>query len=53
MRAMAAVPDHDPPTGALQRHHSLNCDIEGLAKCPPESRSLYIGQWRYCVWIVL
>ena len=36
----SVVPDpgHGSPlaTGALQKHHSLNRDITGSAKCPPE-----------------
>ena len=34
--AMATVSAHGSPTGALQRCHSLNRDITGSAKCPPE-----------------
>ena len=37
--AMAAVSAHGSPTGALQRHHSLNRDITGSAKCPPEKQT--------------
>ena len=36
---MAAVSSHGSSTSALQRHHSLNCNITGLAKCPPEKQS--------------
>ena len=36
---MAAVPGHSFPTGALQRCHSLNCDITRLSKCPPEKHT--------------
>ena len=28
-----------PPTGALQRRHSLNRDITGSAKSPPEKQT--------------
>ena len=38
-RAMAAVSGHGSPIGALQRDHSLNRDITGLAKCPPEKQT--------------
>ena len=38
-RSMAAVQDHGPPTGGLQRHHSLNHNITGLAKCSPEKQT--------------
>ena len=41
--AMAAVPGHGYPTGALHRHHSLNHDIIGSAKSPLEK---HIGQYR-------
>ena len=37
--AMATVSGHGSPTGALQRRHSLNRDITGLAKCPPEKQT--------------
>ena len=37
--AMPAVPGHGSRTGALQRHHSLNCDITEVAKCPPEKQT--------------
>ena len=36
---MAAVPGHGHPIGALYRHHSLNRDITGSAKCPPEKQT--------------
>ena len=32
---------HGHPIGALYKHHSLNCDITWLAKCPLEKQ---IGQ---------
>ena len=35
--AVEQVPGDGPPTGALQRYHSLNCDITGLAKSPPKT----------------
>ena len=37
--AMAAVSGHGSPTGALQRCHSLNCDITGSTKCPAEKQT--------------
>ena len=37
--AMAAVSAHGSPTGALQRRHSLNRDITGSAKSPPEKQT--------------
>ena len=36
--AMAVVPGRGPPTGALQRHHSLNHDITDL-ELPPEKQT--------------
>ena len=36
---MAAVPGHNHPIGALYRRHSLNRDITGSAKCPPEKQT--------------
>ena len=39
-----AAPGHGSPFGALQRHHSLNRDITGLAKFPPEKQTSNIGQ---------
>ena len=37
--AMAAVSGHGSPTGALHRCHSLNRDITGSAKYPPEKQT--------------
>ena len=37
--AMAAVSDHGPPTGDVQRCHSLGRDITGPAKYPPDNQT--------------
>ena len=37
--AIAAVSGHGSPTGALQRCLSLNCDITGSTRCPPEKQT--------------
>ena len=36
---MTAFPGHSHPIGVLCGRHSLNCDITGLAKCPPEKQT--------------
>ena len=48
---MAAVSGHGSPTSALQRSHSLNCDITRSAKYPPEKQSTLDS--RDTVWIGL
>ena len=37
--ALASLSGHGSPTGALHRHHSLNRDITGSEKCPPEKQT--------------
>ena len=37
--AMTAISGHGSPTGALQKHHSLNCDITGSAEFPPKKQT--------------
>ena len=36
---MVAVPGHGHPIGVLYRHHSLNRDITGSVKYPPEKQT--------------
>ena len=37
--AMAAISGNGSQIGTLQRCHSLNCEITGLANCPPEKQT--------------